>query len=70
MTYKQAFEAGYINGETALFRGYVSRKINPEEQPVKTAGGRKKGRLYVELPFPGSSQYSIRQYLIRSSQNE
>lgn len=63
MTLRQALDKGYTMGDTAYFRGYVSRKINPDCQPVKTAGGRRAGELYVELPCWQSSQYAIRQYL-------
>jgi hypothetical protein len=61
MTYKEALEQGYTDGETKWFRGYVSRRINPDDQPVKTARG---GHKYVELPSWRSTQYSIRQYLV------
>ena len=61
MTYKEALEQGYTDGETKWFRGYVSRRIIEDEQPVKTARGNRK---YVELPSTRSTQYSIRQYLI------
>lgn len=65
MTYKEALENGYENFFTALQRGYVSRKANPDDLPVKEAGGRLKGMKYVLLPHPVSTQYCIRQYLRR-----
>lgn len=64
MTYFEAIENGYTNGEQAYHRGYISRRIDQSSQPVKIAGGSRKGQLYVELPCWQSSQYIIRQYLI------
>ena len=63
MKYKEALEKGYIEAEQAWERGYVSRLVNLEDQEVLTAGGTKKGRLYVLLPSWRSTQYCIRQYL-------
>lgn len=63
MTYDEALKAGYKDGSRRYFRGYVSRKVDIGKQPVKTAGGNRKGDLYVELPCFHSSQYAIRQYL-------
>lgn len=63
MTYDEALKAGYRDGVQRYFRDYVSRKVDIGKQPVKTAGGRRKGQLYVELPCFLSSQYAIRQYL-------
>lgn len=65
MTYLEAINQGYKNGDTTFFRGYVSRKINVAAQPVKIAEGNRKGQLYVELPYYSSSQYSLRQYLVK-----
>lgn len=65
MTYQQAIKAGYKPADTKLQRGYVSRKINVNNQPVIEAGGRRKGELYVELPSWQSTVYCIRQYLTK-----
>lgn len=65
MTLKEAISDGYTLADQAYFRGYVSRKVEADNQPVKVAGGRRKGDLYVELPCFHSSTYSIRQYLRR-----
>lgn len=64
MTYATAKAAGYKDGDIESQRGYVSRKVNPDEQPVLTANGSRKGQLYVLLPSKSSTQYCYRQYLI------
>lgn len=65
MTYQEALNEGYVWAETSIRRGYVSRKIDIYSQPVKEAGGRKKGRLYVDFPSWRSTGYHTRQYLIK-----
>lgn len=67
MTYAEAKKNGYTESDCRYFRGYVSRKINPETQTVKTAGGCRAGQLYVELPCWESSTYSYRQYLTKAN---
>ena len=62
MTYKEAKTKGYKDGRTAYQRGYVSRKINIDNQPVLESG---RGELYVLLPNWNSTQYCIRQYLTK-----
>lgn len=64
MTYKEAKAKGYKDGRTAYQRGYVSRKINIENQPVLKSG---RGELYVLLPNWNSTQYCIRQYLTKEN---
>lgn len=66
MTYKEALKNGYKNGDTKLHRGYLSRKINIDNQEVKVAGGSRRGQLYVELPCYISTQYTYRQYLVKA----
>lgn len=63
MTYKQALENGYKNADIKLESGYVSRKVNPENQVVKIAGGKRKGQLYVLLANYQSNRFCYRQYL-------
>lgn len=63
MTYKEALQSGYTNGDLMWQRKYVSRKVNAENQPVLVAGGSRSGQLYVELPAWNSTNYSFRQYL-------
>ena len=65
MTYAEAIKAGFKRHHEAYFQGYVSRKVNEQNQPLKKAGGmyRKKGLYYVELPCWHSSRYAIRLYL-------
>lgn len=65
MTYAAAIKAGYKAADTKYQRGYVSRLADPDVQPVQTAGGNRKGQLYVLLPCYCSTQYCIRQYLYR-----
>lgn len=65
MTYREALEQGWKKADTALHRGYVSRKVNVDNQPCLEAKGRRKGCMYVELPNPNSTQYLIRQYIVK-----
>ena len=64
MTYKDAKKQGYKNGRQAYQRGYVSRKIDINNQPVLTSG---KGELYVLFPCWTSTQYCIRQYIYKEN---
>ena len=64
LNYRQALNNGWSCGDMTKTRKYVSRKIDPYNQPVKIAGGYRKGQYYVELPYWSSSRYSIRLYLI------
>lgn len=57
MTYKQAIDAGYKNGRTSLERGYISRRINVENQHVYYSGRGGKGDPYVILPCFFSTGY-------------
>lgn len=68
MTYREALDKGYTDAEYSIRRGYVSRKVDIHNQPVKEAGGMKKGRLYVDLPSFTSTRYHIRQYLNKPSE--
>lgn len=65
MTYQDAIKAGYKPGSTKYQRGYISRRAVAEMQPVRTAGGRRKGQLYALFPCYTSTRYCIRQYLIK-----
>lgn len=65
MTYAEALKAGYVPAGTALQRGYISRRANPDEQEVHVAGGTRHGQLYVLLNNPRSNRYCTRQYLRR-----
>jgi hypothetical protein len=65
MIYKEAIAAGYAESDSKWARGYVSRKINVNDQQVFLAGGRRKGYLYVLTPGYGSTRYCRRQYLYR-----
>lgn len=63
MTYKEAREAGYIDGDMKYTAGYISRKTNIDNQPVKVAGGSRKGQLYILVPCWHSTTYCFRLYL-------
>lgn len=65
MTYADAIKAGYKEADTKYQRGYISRRADPDAQPVRVAGGSRKGQLYVLLPCYRSTQYCIRQYLYK-----
>lgn len=65
MTYIEALKEGYKIIDRKLFRGYVSRKIDTDKQPLKEAKGFRKGQFYVELPCYSSSRYSYRVYLVK-----
>lgn len=64
-TYGAALAAGYSDGDQTWERGYISRKSKLDDLPVKVAGGNRKGNLYVLLPAYTSTQYCIRQYLVK-----
>ena len=62
--------SGYIFGESSFSRGYVRRDSKAEKNGtrvyrIQQAGGRRKGQIYIDLPFNTSTQYHIRQYLVR-----
>ena len=65
MTYGEALNAGYRDGDVTFQRGYVSRRVSVLDQPVKEAGGNRKGQLYVLLPNYRSTNYCYRQYLVK-----
>lgn len=64
-TYQDAINQGYHTADTTYQRGYISRKADPMQQPIRIAGGSRKGQLYILLPSAQSTQYCIRQYLTR-----
>ena len=64
-TLLDALDQGYRMSDTTFQRGYISRKINMYDQPVKVAGGSRRGQLYIEAPCSTSTQYSYRIYLAR-----
>lgn len=70
MNYGEALEKGYTNGDWKWERGYVSRNCDKYEQQVWTAGGTRYGEKYVLLPSWRSTQYCIRQYLIKPKTQE
>lgn len=60
MTYAEAKSQGWKDTYTAYARGYVSRKVDTDQQPVKMTNS---GKYYVELPAWNTSRYCIRQYI-------
>lgn len=65
MTFKEAKEQGYYVDDVRLERGYVSRRVNVDEQLVLEAGGRRKGETYVSAPCFESTRYKYRYYLTK-----
>lgn len=65
LTLSQALATGYKKMDHAYFFGYVSRKVDTGAQPVKVAGGTRRGLFFVELPCWQSTAYSLRLYLAR-----
>lgn len=65
MTLNEALASGYHYGDTKFQRGYISRKIDQGAQVVHTAGGRRAGELYVLLPSWLTTNYCVRQYLVK-----
>jgi hypothetical protein len=65
MTYREAIASGYKPVDQTYQRGYISRKIDPNNQVVMVAGGNRKGDKYILLPCWHSTQYCIRQYITR-----
>lgn len=63
MTYGEAKALGYETYETRFAAGYLSRKIDVDAQPVETAGGSRRGELYVDVPNYGSTRYHYRLYI-------
>lgn len=63
LTYGQVLTMGYRDADSRYQRGYISRRVDADSQPVHVAGGNRRGALYVLLPAANSSQYCIRQYL-------
>lgn len=65
MTFKEALNSGYRLADRRWFRGYVSRRVSINDQPVLIAGGSRRGEPYVDLPCWSSTTYHIRQYLVK-----
>ena len=56
---------GYnISGYAEAYqRGYVSRRANIDDRPIRVAGGARKGELYYTVASPISTQYCVRVYI-------
>ena len=65
MTYGEAKANGWKEADTKYERGYVSRKVDVDQQPVLVAGGSRKGQLYVKLPCWSTTLFCVRQYLTK-----
>ena len=64
MTFREAIDAGWTLSGSSWSRGYVSRKIEPLQQPLQAGRGMRAGLWYVDLPAPnGSTRYHVRQYI-------
>lgn len=66
-TYADAINKGYTISFYSWQRGYISRKSIDATRPVKVAGGRRRGMLYVVFPSFDSSQYCLRAYLVKEA---
>ena len=64
-TLDEALDMGYRLADMQYARGYVSRRIERGSEPVRVAGGRRSGELYIDEPCYTSTRYHIRHYLIR-----
>lgn len=62
-SWRDARALGYKVTYTALQRGYVSRRIDVDDQPIMIAGGHRRGRLYYLAPSWQSTQYCRRVYI-------
>jgi hypothetical protein len=63
LTYRDVINKGWTVSDTSKTRKYISRKIDPYNQPVMIAAGRRKNQYYVEIPYWSSTRYSMRVYL-------
>lgn len=63
MNLREALDNGYKMADMKFQLGYVSRKVNREEQKVHVACGKRKGQLYVLVPCFESTRYCYRLYL-------
>ncbi len=64
-TYGEAIANGYITADHQYSRGYISRKTDINNQPIKIAGGKRKGDIYIDIPSYDSTRYHYRTYLKR-----
>lgn len=64
MTLQEALNMGYSLGDIKYQRGYVSRKVNINNQPVLAAQGTRNNEKYVLVPAWNTTNYCFRQYLI------
>ncbi len=66
-THGDALDMGYTVYDITWCRGYVSRTTDMARQPVRIAGGSRKGELYVYAPSQQSTAYCLRWYIRRQS---
>lgn len=64
-TYGEAIASGYITADRKYSRGYISRKTDINNQPIKIAAGKRKGDIYINIPSYDSTRYHYRLYLKR-----
>lgn len=63
-TYAEALEMGYKVVSESHCPGYIPRNLPEEEYPVRIAGGRRHGELYIEFPDIGKAPTCvIRKYI-------
>lgn len=62
-TLEDAVMSGYYPGADYWQMGYVSRKVDEDDQPVLVAAGKRHGQLFVLLPAWRTTNFCVRQYL-------
>lgn len=62
-TWGEAKAQGWIEVDVTYARGYISRKTDIDNQPIKIASGSRKGELYYEHPCFHSTLYFYRVYV-------
>jgi len=65
MKLSEAMAAGYKRGDRKAQRGQVEAPEDVMNLEVHTAGGSRRGELYILLPMENSFLYCWRQYLRR-----
>lgn len=65
LTLSEALQSGWTENGMVFQYGYVSRKVQPENQPCYYGQGTRRGQLFVLLPNYKHTRYCYRLYLKR-----
>lgn len=65
MKYTDLQKEGYINVHSATCRGYVSRKLRPEDYSIVSYSGKYGDGFKALLPNKQSTNYSIVEYWVK-----